>query len=60
MGLMSSNYLEQQAALHALSTLMSTIPNETYIQFEKVSLYVVHTKCLDYLSLVLLLFGSCF
>lgn len=34
-GLMSSNPLEQQAALYSLSTLMSISPKDTYIEFEK-------------------------
>ncbi|CAI9767444.1 unnamed protein product [Fraxinus pennsylvanica] len=34
-GLMSSNYLEQEAAINSLSTLMSIIPGDTYAQFEK-------------------------
>lgn len=35
-GLMSSNYLQQEAALFSLSTLMSILPGETYAEFEKV------------------------
>lgn len=35
-GLVSSNYLEQEAAINSLSTLMSIIPGDTYSQFEKV------------------------
>ncbi|KAM7532155.1 hypothetical protein LguiB_035565 [Lonicera macranthoides] len=35
MGLMSNNNLEQEAALHALSTLMSITPRDTYTEFEK-------------------------
>lgn len=34
-GLMSSNYLQQEAALFSLSTLMSILPGETYAEFEK-------------------------
>ncbi|KAI3459061.1 hypothetical protein Pfo_015724 [Paulownia fortunei] len=34
-GLMNSNYLEQEAAINTLSTLMSIIPGDTYAQFEK-------------------------
>ncbi|KAH6803964.1 ILITYHIA protein [Perilla frutescens var. frutescens] len=34
-GLLSSNYMEQEAALNSLSTLMSIIPGDTYAQFEK-------------------------
>lgn len=33
---MSSNYLQQEAALFSLSTLMSILPGETYAEFEKV------------------------
>ncbi|KAB1202522.1 Translational activator GCN1 [Morella rubra] len=36
MGLMSSHPLEQQAAISSLSTMMSIIPRDTYIEFEKV------------------------
>lgn len=35
MGLMSANPLECQAAILSLSTLMSIIPRDTYIEFEK-------------------------
>ncbi|KAI4350125.1 hypothetical protein L6164_010637 [Bauhinia variegata] len=35
MGLMSSNPLEQQATISCLSTLMSIIPGDTYLEFEK-------------------------
>lgn len=35
MGLMSSNTLDQQAALYSLSTLMSIAPKDTYVEFEK-------------------------
>lgn len=35
-GLMSSNNLEQEAAINSLSTLMSIIPGDTYAQFQKV------------------------
>lgn len=35
-GLLSSNYLEQEAAVNSLSTLMSIIPGDTYAQFQKV------------------------
>ncbi|KAL4557543.1 hypothetical protein LXL04_035724 [Taraxacum kok-saghyz] len=35
MGLMSSNHLEQEAAVHALSTLMTIAPAEVYAEFEK-------------------------
>ncbi|XP_063940401.1 protein ILITYHIA isoform X2 [Daucus carota subsp. sativus] len=34
-GLMSSNHLEQEAAIHSLSTLMSITPTDTYTEFEK-------------------------
>ncbi|KAL8156542.1 hypothetical protein AgCh_001585 [Apium graveolens] len=34
-GLMSSNHLEQEAAIHSLSTLMSITPSDTYTKFEK-------------------------
>lgn len=34
-GLMSSNHLEQEAAIHSLSTLMSITPADTYTEFEK-------------------------
>ncbi|KAL8544545.1 hypothetical protein ACS0TY_004932 [Phlomoides rotata] len=34
-GLLSSNYLEQEAAINSLSTLMSIIPGDTYAQFQK-------------------------
>lgn len=37
MGLMSSNTLDQQAALYSLSTLMSIAPKDTYVEFEKVN-----------------------
>lgn len=33
--LMSPNHLEQEAAINSLSTLMSVIPKDTYIEFEK-------------------------
>lgn len=33
---MSSNHLEQEAAIHSLSTLMSITPTDTYTEFEKV------------------------
>lgn len=35
-GLKSANFLEQQAAISTLSTMMSIIPGDTYIEFEKV------------------------
>ncbi|KAK3010573.1 hypothetical protein RJ639_011979, partial [Escallonia herrerae] len=35
MGLMSPNPLEQEAAIHSLSTLMSITPADAYIEFEK-------------------------
>ncbi|KAA8538955.1 hypothetical protein F0562_025647 [Nyssa sinensis] len=35
MGLMSANYLEQEAAIYSLSTLMSITPRDTYVEFEK-------------------------
>lgn len=35
-GLLNSNYMEQEAALNSLSTLMSIIPGDTYAQFAKV------------------------
>ncbi|KAJ4845080.1 hypothetical protein Tsubulata_039395 [Turnera subulata] len=35
MGLMSSNLLEQQAAINCLSTLMLITPGDTYMTFEK-------------------------
>ncbi|XP_059665692.1 protein ILITYHIA isoform X2 [Cornus florida] len=35
MGLMSANYLEQEAAICTFSTLMSITPRETYVEFEK-------------------------
>lgn len=34
-GLMSSNHLEQEAAIHSLSTLMSITPTDTYTEFAK-------------------------
>ncbi|KAF7805246.1 protein ILITYHIA [Senna tora] len=34
-GLKSDNLLEQQAAISSLSTMMSIIPGDTYIEFEK-------------------------
>ncbi|XP_068667141.1 protein ILITYHIA isoform X2 [Aristolochia californica] len=34
-GLMSSNALERQAAIGSLSTMMSVIPNDTFMEFEK-------------------------
>ncbi|GAB4855804.1 eIF-2-alpha kinase activator GCN1 [Ancistrocladus abbreviatus] len=34
-GLRSPNSLEQQAAIYSLSTLMSVVPNDTYLEFEK-------------------------
>lgn len=37
MGLMSANILEQHSAISSLSTLMSIIPNDTFLEFEKVS-----------------------
>lgn len=40
-GLLNSNYMEQEAALNSLSTLMSIIPGDTYAQFAKVG-YIVH------------------
>lgn len=39
MGLRSANPLEQQAAVSALSNLMSIIPGDTYTEFEKVDSY---------------------
>lgn len=35
MGLMSTSHLEQEAAIHTLSTLMTITPAETYAEFEK-------------------------
>ncbi|XVE90051.1 hypothetical protein DITRI_Ditri20bG0045600 [Diplodiscus trichospermus] len=35
MGLMSTSTLEQQAAVYALCTLMSIVPEDTYSEFEK-------------------------
>lgn len=35
-GLLSFSYMEQEAALNSLSTLMSIIPADTYAQFAKV------------------------
>ncbi|KAJ8616836.1 hypothetical protein MRB53_036208 [Persea americana] len=35
MGLTSTNTLEQHAAIGSLSTLMSTIPSDTFLEFEK-------------------------
>ncbi|OVA02254.1 HEAT [Macleaya cordata] len=35
MGLMSPNSLEQNAAISSLSTLMSIVPKDTYLEFEK-------------------------
>lgn len=35
---MSSNHLEQEAAIHSLSTLMSITPTDTYTEFAKVCL----------------------
>ncbi|PWA68142.1 ILITYHIA [Artemisia annua] len=35
MGLMSTSHLEQEAAIHALSTLMTITPAETYVEFDK-------------------------
>ncbi|KAL7109894.1 hypothetical protein ACP275_06G203700 [Erythranthe tilingii] len=34
-GLMNPNYLEQEAAINSLSTMMSIMPGDTYAQFEK-------------------------
>lgn len=45
MGLMSTNTLEQHAAIGSLSTLMSIIPSDTFLEFEKVS-----CACLQYFS----------
>lgn len=45
MGLMSTNTLEQHAAIGSLSTLMSIIPSDTFLEFEKVS-----RACLQYFS----------
>ncbi|CAI9284799.1 unnamed protein product [Lactuca saligna] len=36
MGLMSTSHLEQEAAVLALSTLMTIAPAEVYAEFEKV------------------------
>ncbi|XP_076949401.1 protein ILITYHIA-like isoform X2 [Bidens hawaiensis] len=35
MGLMSSSHLEQEAAIYALSSLMTITPAETYVEFDK-------------------------
>jgi len=37
-GLKSANPLEQQAAVLSLSNLMSIIPGDTYMEFEKVDM----------------------
>ncbi|XP_056168131.1 protein ILITYHIA isoform X1 [Syzygium oleosum] len=34
-GLMNANQLEQQAAISSLATLMSIVPGDTYLEFEK-------------------------
>ncbi|KAL7584943.1 hypothetical protein Lser_V15G43684 [Lactuca serriola] len=39
MGLMSTSHLEQEAAVLALSTLMTIAPAEVYAEFEKVTLH---------------------
>lgn len=36
MGLLSSNLLEQEAAINSLSTLMTMTPEDTYTEFSKV------------------------
>jgi len=41
MGLKSANPLEQQAAVLSLSSLMSIIPGDTYVEFEKVDILFV-------------------
>ncbi|KAK6915301.1 hypothetical protein RJ641_020418 [Dillenia turbinata] len=36
LGLLSNNPLEQQSAIFSLSTLMSIVPKDTYVEFQKV------------------------
>ena len=40
MGLMSTSHLEQEAAVLALSTLMTIAPAQVYAEFEKVIFYL--------------------
>lgn len=54
-GLLSSEYLQQEAALYSLSTLMSIIPGDTYAEFEKV--YVLFTK-FGYHDMIIMGFNS--
>lgn len=42
MGLMSASHLEQEAAIHALSTLMTITPAETYVEFDKVNCAILY------------------
>lgn len=41
MGLKSANSLEQQAAVLLLSSLMSIVPGDTYVEFEKVDIIFI-------------------
>lgn len=40
MGLMSTSHLEQEAAVLALSTLMTIAPAQVYAEFEKVIFFI--------------------
>lgn len=46
-GLMSDNHFAQEAAINSLSTLMSMLPGETYMEFEKVTGMVLLSYCLS-------------
>lgn len=47
MGLMSTSHLEQEAAIHTLSTLMTITPAEAYAEFEKVNCKFLFVFFLD-------------
>lgn len=44
MGLKSANPLEQQAAILSLCNLMSIIPGDTYLEFEKVDMLFIYVS----------------